>query len=83
MEHDMAVALTFPRVLYKPEGEHCLVTDKDEYDRAKGDGWKDDAPKDWNNVPDPANPGGTLPPKPPTAPPPPKGEAPKATPVIK
>jgi|KBSMisStandDraft_5_1062788.scaffolds.fasta_scaffold2473993_2 hypothetical protein len=74
--------LEFPRMLYKPEGEHCVVATKDEYDRAKADKWTDEIPKDWNNVPDPANPGGTLPPKPTSAPPPEKVKAP-AAPVVK
>lgn len=56
--------LDFPRILYLPEGEHCKVDNEEEYDRAKAAGWEDDVPKDWNNVPDPDNPGGTLPPKP-------------------
>jgi hypothetical protein len=62
------------RILYKPEGEHCKVEDQDEYDRAKAAGWSDDVPKDWNNVPDKANPGATIPPKP-TSPVPPAKDA--------
>lgn len=48
-------------LLYKPDGQHCKVLDQDEYDRAIADGWAEDIPADWNNTPDPANPGGTLP----------------------
>ena len=61
------MAFTSACLLYKPEGAHCKVSDQDEYNRAKADGWSEDVPKDWNNVPDPANPGATLPPKPTSA----------------
>lgn len=55
-----------PCVLYKlqddpPLGLYCKIQTEEEYDKAKADDWQDDPPKDWNNVPDPNNPGGTLP----------------------
>lgn len=68
--------MEFPRMLYKPDGEHCKVLDQDEYDRAKADGFTDEIPKDWNNTPDPATPGGTLPLPPVTPVPPAKAEPP-------
>lgn len=57
-----------PCVLYRvlddpPESQYCRVKTQEEYDKAKADGWQDEPPKDWNNLPDPANPGGTLPQK--------------------
>lgn len=54
-------SLELPCVLYKPDGEYTKVTTQEEYDAMKEDGFTDEIPKDWNNTPDPANPGASLP----------------------
>jgi len=57
----MALAKELPCVLYKPAGLYCKIATQAQYDTAQADGWLDVQPKEWNNTPDPKNPGGTLP----------------------
>jgi len=57
----MALAKELPCVLYKPAGLYCKIATQAQYDTAQADGWQDTQPTDWNNTPDPKNPGGTLP----------------------
>lgn len=64
---DKPKELELPTVLYKLDedegGLYCKVKTEEEYDKAKADGFTDEPPKGWNNVPDPDTPGGTKPQK--------------------